>query len=425
MILDYKKMNTLLYVSTFFMLIVQFLINNVGVPDEIMICLDIFLVVGILFSIRMLPTVIKRTNSFLPVFMIMLLISVAIIGWIINGYSIRWFINGLRINGRYFLVFLVSLVLLNKERIDKLFSLFIKVMIANVIFCSIQYFIFGFRGDFCGGLFGTAKTNSWVNILLCVVTAYSIAFYANANISLKKAIMNCLLCVYIASLAEIKFFFFELILIVISVVILNRPNKKTISICIVSGLLLIAMNSIIDSLWSSSSSDIFSIEGIEFYLSEKSYGYASVGDLGRIGGISKLDEYFFQDSLNLFGKGLGSCEYGTPFYSIYSYLHYIWFGYLTIYLEMGWTGLILYVAFFIAIVFASIRKRRKNREITPYEKSVHIFSECMAIIGIVLIWYNTTVFNYPGFFLFLTIAFAFKANFSIETKYEENQNVEN
>lgn len=424
MILNSKRMNTLLYSITFFMLIVGFLTNNIGIPTEIMFCLDAFLVLGALFILRALPQSIKSTKCFLPVLIIVLLFAVALMGWGLNGYSIRMFINGIRINGRYFLVFLIALVLLNKTRIEKLFSLFINAIVVNVVFCTIQYFVFDCRGDFCGGLFGTALTNSWMNILLCIVAAYCISFYVNANISLKKASIMCLLCVYIASLAEIKFFFFELILIVGSIILLNKPNKKTITLCIISGLLLIAMSTIVSSLWSSASSDMFSLEGIEYYLSEKSYGYASVGDLGRIGGISKLNEFFFTEKVNIFGRGIGSCEYGTPFYANYSYLHYIWFGYLMIFLEMGYLGLVLYIAFFVAVIIASVRKRVKYKELTPYEKSVHIFSEVLAIIGIVLMWYNTTVFNYPGYFLFLSLAFAFTVNKSTRLN-KEKINVKN
>jgi hypothetical protein len=64
---------------------------------------------------------------------------------------------------------------------------------------------------------------------------------------------------------------------------------------------------------------MFTLEGIRFYLSEKSYGYSSSGDWGRIGGIEKANAMFFRDDLNMLGFGLGSCNYGTSFYYVYGY----------------------------------------------------------------------------------------------------------
>lgn len=408
MLLNRKSMNHLLYFLTIFMLVIQFFISTFYLPTW---SIGLFDAVVVLFLLYLLPNFTRGPYiATMPIQMILivLLLLSSVIGLIISHESILTYINGLRLYGKYFIVFLLGTFILTQKNILKLLNLFEKIMILQIVLCSIQYFVFGYRGDYCGGIFGTLKTNSWTNVLMCIVTAYSIAFYAHSNMSHRSLLINCGACVYVAALTEIKFFYFEFIIILLLVIMFTKPNRKTITVSIVGIILLLALSQLVDQLWSSSSSNVFSWEGLQYHFSDKAYGYSSVGDLGRLGGIAKVNKLFFPDSLNLFGMGIGSTDYGTPFFLIHSYLHYMWFGYLSIYLEMGWVGLVLYITFFGTIIFHSVRSRGKSENSEDaVNSSIHIISKCMAVIGIILLWYNTTVVNYPGYFLFLTLSFTF------------------
>lgn len=407
MVLNNRSINRALYALTVFMLFNQLLISAFQLPTEIIV---VFELTVLLFLLYLLPNGIR---GYLPAALspqmkiVALWLLASLVGLVASSGSVWQYATGLRLYGKYFVVFVIGAFALNRKRVLSLLELFRKMVLLNVALCSFQYFVLGFHGDHCGGIFGTLKTNSWMNVLLCVVSVYMIAFYVHSQIKLRTLLLHCLACVYVAALAEIKFFYFELAMILLLVIMFTKPNRKTITAGIAGVLMLLVLSQLVEGLWSGSSSSMFTWEGIQGYFAEKAYGYSAVGDLGRVGGIAQIDRLFFPDSPNLFGLGMGSCTYGTPFYAKHGYLHYTWFSYLNIYLEMGWVGLVLYILFFLSVAFSSLRARREGAAEAPADKAIHVVGECMGVLGIVLLWYNTTVINYPGYFLFLALSFPF------------------
>ena len=406
-----NTISKLIYWTTAFMLICQFLISDLRFPSSIMILLDILVLCGVLLYIRKMKQYIPDSNTTVIFLIVLLLTFTSFAGVLWNRSSIRLFFHGLRINGKYFLLFFIAAFSLKEKDILKFFELLQTFLWINVIACTIQYFLFGYRGDHCGGLFGTGNANGWLNIFLCIITAYTVCSYICGSKKLKHVVLNCMACAYLSALSELKFYFFELAIIFILAIMLSKPSVKKVAVGIVGILFLLFLSQMVDLLWSSSSSSAFTLEGIQYYFSEKAYGYASVGDFGRIGGIGKASKYFFGGKQSILGMGLGMCGYGTPFYSKYSHLHYIWFSYLYIYLEQGWIGLLIYVAFFVFVLVGSRKVGKKIRHLSSTSNCLALFAQCLAVIGIILLWYNTTVTNYQAYFLFISLAFPFALMF--------------
>lgn len=404
--LNNKSMNGLLYGIAIFMFVAGFLINNLGFSRSIMYVFDIFCMLCLLFCFRRIGYRIQAAGIKKPALILGAIIVCAVVGYVWNGYSIYTFINGVRTNLRFGVFFVVVSCIMDAKTGRKLYQLLYKVFWINVVLCSVQYFVFGIKGDSCNGLFGTGNMNSWTNILICLITAHTISRYLNKLISGKKAVILCVACMYIAILAELKFFYFELVFIVVAIILLNKPSLRTALMCIGGGVALILMISMFNTLWEVKGTNTFSIAGIQEYFEEKPYGYASVGDWGRIGGIKKAIEKFFSDGKNMFGFGLGYCGYGTAFHTTYESLHYIWFSYLVVFMEQGWIGLVLYYLFYASILLSS--KKIKNSISNPHIKSLHDVTECMAILAMILTVYNSTITNYPATLLFLYATIAFK-----------------
>ena len=282
-----------LYWTTLFMLVCQFLISDLGLPSIIMVWLDILILVGMLLYVRTFRSHVNSTESTIIVWVCIILIISSLIGLLWNSSSPVLYLNALRLNGKYFILFLIAAFSLGKKDILSYFDLLQKFLWLNTIMCTFQYFIGGYRGDHCGGFFGTGNTNGWMNIYLCIITAFMISSYICGRSKIKSVLINCILCAYIAALAEIKFYFFELAIIFILAIVLSKPSMKKIIAGIAGVLLLLMLSQLVDALWSSSSSDAFTIEGIRYYFSDRAYGYASVGDLGRIGGIERANDLFF------------------------------------------------------------------------------------------------------------------------------------
>ncbi|MHB8128920.1 MAG: hypothetical protein ACYDEX_07975 [Mobilitalea sp.] len=421
------NMKKLVYFHLFYLLIVGFLIYDCHFPYGITYLLDVLLVFEVIYSAKYYLTIVSLTKSKLIFIVLLLLFACTIIGFIMNSYSLFSYIIGFRNTAKYFLFFLSCLVILDKDDIESIFELLYRFLLINAVVCTIQYFVFNIVGDYCNGLFGSGLLNSWMNVLLCIVTTYGVARYMSKQISFKKLLLIGLTSVYISVLAEIKFYYFELILIVLIVLVLSKPNRKVFTIVFTGIVFLFVIRSYTEQLWSGSAK-YFTKEGIEYYFTQDSYGYSSINDIGRVGGISKLNSLIFseKDNINLFGMGLGFCDINSAFiinnsfYVMYEYLHYSWFTYLITYLELGWIGLILYILFFAIIFITSIKSVQHNtKEEAIASKSTQIIIQTIAILSIVLLWYNSTIRNTPAFFIFAVLSFAPILNKPLSENYME------
>lgn len=407
-----KRTNSNLITCTILLLLlVEFFINDIGLPTQLIVLIDIVALIMALYLVVYfkINNFTYLTNLRLVIGVIMIIGLIALFSFIWNKCSIGFAISWFRLYIRPFVFFLITVICLDEKRVYKILNLLNSFVWINVIVCSIQYFLFNISGDRCNGLFGTNNTNSWMNVLLCIVFTYNIVLYINKCTSFKGIVPICIGCIYISSLAEIKFFYFEIGIIIILAIMLSKPNRRTIELGVLGILFLLIASQLIDFIWGATSSGFFSLEGIQEYLdfNSRGYGYASVGDIGRVGGIVQLNNIFFKNEINLIGMGPGACCYGTPFYALYSNLHYIWFGYTLIYLELGWCGVLAFILFFVLVVYALFKKQKMEIDMMPRQRSIYFFSIIMAILGVILLWYNTTIINYQGIFLFIAIAFGF------------------
>lgn len=406
LVVNSKSMNRMLYATVCYMFIMGFLIHDLDLPIGIMAVLDVAVFFALLYSMRFWSSRLSRIEAYSIVTMCVGLFIVAIIHALWTRVSPLLLLDGVRNGFRGMTTFVVTVCLVQKgttKRIVRLIERFFRI---NVIVCTIQYFLLGITQDSCNGLFGAGKMNSWTNLMLCVISVYYISQYMNRLISLRNVVINVIFCLYIAILAELKFFFFELILIALMLILLEKPSLRTIILCVVGTVVLSAMVAVFISFWEDRS--MFTLEGIRRYLDIKnrSYGYSSVGDWGRIGGIANATKRFFSKDLNLFGMGVGYCGYDTPFYNRYGWLHYNWFSYISIFMEQGWVGIIGYLAFF-AVNILILRNKKKSAK-TAESKTIYDVSIVMSALGMVLMFYNSTVTGYPAFFLFLLMGLAYR-----------------
>lgn len=367
-----------------------------------------------LFAVKFLYRISKKTRANYLLLIFIGLIVLSIFSFVYNDYSIYTYINGFRNAFKYFMFFFSCIVILEYEDIDKIFNILYVLLLLNVVVCSIQFFKLGYKGDYCCGVFGVSNVNSYINVLIVVMSAYGIAAYLHKQKSLKIMVIIELSCMYIATLAELKFFFFEFMLIMAVSILFFRPNKRTIFIIVGGSLLIVLLPILINQFWGEASSQFFSIEGMKKYLDNTDYGYSTTRDIGRINGISKLNERFFLNSFNLVGYGLGSCDYGTEFMNIHESLHYVWFTYLLTYLELGWLGIIIYVAFFACAAVMCICLKNKMAK-DNHSTMVYSIALCMAIMSIILLVYNTTMRNLPAYLMFAVISFIMLVNKKVES----------
>lgn len=341
-----------------------------------------------------------------PLGIIVFLVLYSIVHLIISQYSWVDYARGFISAFRGFAFFYACSLILDAKDIPSYFRYFRVLLIANAIICTVMYFT-GNQGDHCNGLFGIGHRNAYMNVFICIMGAYATVSYLFNRMKIGSFIWINALCVYIAVLSELKFYFIEIAVIFLIVLLIRKPNRKTVVIFAIAIVIVITMPLFINAVWGSYSAALLTVAGLLDYVNTtQTVGYTFVGDLGRIGGITTINNVFFNHQPSLFGFGLGYCDYGSQFLNTHGDFHYQWFMYCITYLELGWVGLITYFVLLGSIAIVCLLQKRRIAGETEKE-IVYVFVFCLMVISMILMFYNSTMRNSTNpDMLWLCISFA-------------------
>lgn len=330
----------------------------------------------------------------------------ACIAYIWKYQSFFYFFNGFRNTFRFYIFFVGCILFLTAKDVQYYFKLFDWLLLVNVILCTYQFFILGKKMDYLGGIFGTLPgCNGYMNIFLLIVIVRSALLYLNKTEKLSLCFTKLIGVVYIASLAELKAVFFEIILLVGLAILFTRFTWRKF-IIIMGGTVFLCVGVIVLFKIFPEWAPQFSVEGI-YNIVASDKGYTGEGDINRLTVISTVDKLFFRTtSEKLFGFGLGNCDYAsleifiTPFYKRFFRLHHTWLSSASIYLELGLVGLVFFFGFFVNIFIQAKKRINKNDYMCLYTK-------LMAIFGIIVGIYNNSLRTDSAYMLYLVLAFVF------------------
>ena len=215
----------------------------------------------------------------------------------------------------------------------------------------------------------------------------------------------------IAAIGELKVYYLLFILILFSAMVLNRVSVRTIAFTAAAICGLVAGYIVLERI-APESVAVLNLEGIINYAANKR-GYTSSNDISRFLVFSQINDWFFKDSLlhKVFGLGLGNCDVsGIPFfmsdfYKQYSQIHYSWFSSAMLYLEMGYIGIGLYLTFFVSIIASCFGFRKKD----CINKEIYNACIIIAMICIIMVFYNSSMRNDVSFFVFVILGLPFVA----------------
>ena len=391
-----------------------------GVPSAITYITDVITITLLFFQFFKIRKGIRGTRVKVQIYIVTAILVCMMLGVVLNLVKPLLVLWGLRNSFRFFVFFLICVGLLSEYDIEKIIAFFKTFFFLNVAMMTFQYFVQGYRDDYLGGFFGTdSGCNAYVCVMLCIITTIVLAEFLKSKISLSTLFVYCVACMYIATLAELKIYFFEFIIIIGFQLLYMKPSRKMVGICISAAIVLIIGFNLIKQY----NPDILNIfldkDVMNYYLSGN--GYTNSGDLNRFSAIQKLYDMFFKGSPlhALFGFGLGSCEQSSytflssAFYRQYEYLHYRWFSHAWIFLEQGVIGLVLTTAFFLSIDISILKKRKKSEEL--YDLAVFSFIPT-CIIGLI---YNSALELETAYLIALVCAFPFileKRNMTVTAK---------
>ena len=406
-LLLWNKPVLVIYIQFGYCCFMRWLISDLHFPVVIKYLSD-FLTIVLFLQVILKFNTTKNINVRKPMIFIILFIILGIFSTAFNSASLLFYIWGARVYLRFYVFFLACVIFLKREDIDKLVNFLLKLLPVNTVVSLFQYKVMGYEDDYVGGLFGSEKgCNAEMTLYLTLITIILVVFYLTKKTDLWYTLINILMIMLISAISELKILFIILFLVVLISFFIMFPNRRAVTILIVSSVVIVV-------------SFIFFLilypNWVEMYstslgIYEHSVGgnYAGVGSLGRF----TAGSYIFQNLLTetsqkLFGIGFGNADkfltFSSQYYRRYEVLQYDLFAYSLILIEIGVIGLVIYCFFFVITSYESVRIRKKiNIDHSWYCYVCFIVS----VIVFVLLVYNQAMQMDAAFLIFFPISFPF------------------
>lgn len=399
---------------------VKYLVIDLGFPSLLNYVTDLITIALLIITLVNRNYKIPRRNAALNITFVLLVFMT--ISFFADCTSIRFYLWSLRNIFRFYVFFFACIYNLDESDIFKIFELLEKILIINFAICAYEYFIKNVNYDFLGGSFGngSAGGNGPLNILMVVVTGYVLIQYVHNKKKWPEVMVIIVGCLAIAVVAELKFYFFEIIIAVLFVVGFVKHNFKmvaTVGILCLLGFFAIGLY----NRFYPNNAGFLSLEFIEDYAFTRTYGSAT--DINRLTAIDVISDSCFNGNLKdiLFGVGLGngtSAQFDflkSPFFIQFGErIKYTWFTHATMFVEGGYVGLILYFAFYIVIAIKEVLETKNNI-------LMQLGLYC-CIFSIIMVVYNQTMqVESMGYTLFALLAIPYIIDISDRRKEQHEK----
>lgn len=331
---------------------------------------------------------------------VFLLLIISFISYMLNLYNPMVLVWGIRTLFRFLIFYLACICYCDKKMIDKIMKFLFYLLIVNTILVTFQYNT-GYSLDSVTGLFSishqVAGGSAGMNMLMCIASVYSIISYMNKESSLYSMGLSLIMCIYISALAEIKVFYFELVLIILLVAIITKLSfKKIVGICVLGLVLFMGVNLYNqyygnEYYYTSRGISFFSMEAFVEYIGVDGSSYGRFNSLNRMTAMPYVwNNFLITFPKRLFGLGVGygdtvsSSMFSSGFLAENTGLGYqLW----TVSLELtniGLVGLLVCFSFYVGSYFEC----EKSKKIVKGCDSLIQTSQICSVLFVILLFYN-------------------------------------
>ena len=398
------KQKHLIEFQIYYFLIVEFLIDFLHFPDLVRYVLDVNAILIALLALNKTKFVIrdkvfKTLNRYILLYMFGV-IAVSLIRLTPVG-RVVW---AARNNFIYVFFFFCCAYTLTQKDFSRIMKNCIRFSFFNIICSAYEFFVLKLSGDYAGGMFGIKHgCNGMLNVYLLVITSYTIVMFAKKKASVYVLAWVVLSSVTVAAIAELKFFYIELAIIIIANIVFSRASMNNAILLLgVIASFFIAIQ-IIGAINPDIVEFFSKIDNVTTY-SKSTYENTI---MNRGTAFSQIHDMFFGNNIkyNLIGYGLGYCEDSkrfawadSPFSDVYGSLGYRNLSVAMLLLETGYIGLIGFIAIFVFMFVVAIRNRTKENE------HFLVFSQIMCVLVIINLWYNAEIRGPSAFFTFFALS---------------------
>ena len=342
--------------------------------------------------------------------LVILFFAYTVAVYLVEFQSPLYYLWGFRNNFRVYVALFAFALFLSSRDIEDFLSWFDKIFWINVVVSLLQFFVWGYKGDRLGGIFGTETgANGYTHLYFTIVITKSVLSYLQKQESTWNCVSKCSAAMLVAALAELKFFIAEFALILVLALLFTDFTWRKLWVIIGGTVAFIGCVALLGVVFPGFKG-FFSIERLYEYAASKQ-GYTGYGDLNRLNAIPQINEQWLTGwSQRLFGFGLGNCDtsnfalVNTPFYKTYGHMHYNWFSYAFMYLECGWIGLVFYFSFFV-MTYAKAMKASKRA--LGKEKVYCMLASIMAICCMLTSIYNGSLRTEMGYMAYFVLSFPY------------------
>lgn len=388
----------------FYNCVIKFCIGHLGVPSLANYVTDLVTLVLVILMLKCSHGTTKKSSQFIVA---TLFVIVVIISYIGNGYSATLLIWGGRNLFRFSLFFFTCIYFLDVNDFDNIMDGLKILFWINIILIIYQKWGLNYIGDACSGLYSLGNIsggNGSVNILMYVVVCYVLAEHAAKKIKIRTMMVYLISALTIAAFIELKYFFVEMIVII---VIYTGIRRKSIRTWVLLGVFMVVLFYGIDLLQkiNPSFAGFFQIE--EIINDSMQYGVSE--KVGRLSGMSTiLENYLLTPFQKLFGIGLGNADYSSSFdiftssfYRQHYYLAYYFFMSAWMMVETGILGTVTYLSMFVLAICKSWRMCST--------KDFHAYAAFMLSVSALLQYFYNQMLRVEtsGYLLQLTLALIF------------------
>ena len=324
----------------------------------------------------------------LPMMIITLLIFDTVRA-MIDGTNIILFFWGVRNQYRFLLLFLAICEFWSIDDIKRFFEICYRLLIFNAFVITIQ-FALGYAGDYLGGTFGLENNvNAITNIFLCIIVTYGILGNMYKKMKLRRSLAILLISMYWAALAELKFFYVELVIIFAILFFMVKGRSMSKLKWIFSGVVFLGFGvAVLAIVFPEQVEYVTNISRLLWYAENVQGGVYGFGRFTALGIISKI---FFNNNLSnkIIGIGVGNAEFmnigntviTSAFYNKYHEYMYMGYFHSMVYIERGVLGLIWYAIFWLLAFGRSVRMRKNKKYQMLSEFSIALLV-CIAMLAV-------------------------------------------
>lgn len=333
--------------------------------------------------------------------------------FVVQYQSVLYYLWGVRNNFRFYVAFFAIAIYLQRDDVEKVWKGFDILFWISVALAVVQFFALGLKQDYLGGIFGTKSgVNGAANVFFLIVIVKSIVFCIERKEKIWLCLLKCVAALLIAALAEMKFFFVEVIVVIgLALLITNFSWRKLY--LVIGVLCAILLGAVVLSTVFSNWDEWLSI-GWFLETATSKLGYTGRGDVNRLNAISRVNELWLKEwTQRILGMGMGNCDtasyaiLNTPFFQQYGDMHYTWFSYAITYLENGYVGLIFYFGFFVLVYCGILRIEKKSESMTQTYCRI---GRIMAIMCMIISIYNNSLRTETGYMSYFVLAVPFALN---------------